>query len=86
LKQSSKYTLDRFEGDLAVLLLRENEEIEFNVPVIQLPVSSQKGDILEIQFDDIGDIEAVKFLKVETEAAKRKAKSLLSKLLEKNSL
>jgi hypothetical protein len=84
LKQSSKYTLDRYEGDTAVLLLRENEEDEINIPSFQLPEGTQKGDILEIHFNDLGDIELIKFLQEETVAAKMKAKSLMNRLLEKN--
>jgi hypothetical protein len=84
LKRSSKYTLDHYEGDTAVLLLRKNEEVEVNIPSFQLPEGTQKGDILEIQFNDLGDIEFVKFLQEETMEAKMKAQSLLDRLLGKN--
>lgn len=84
LRPSSKYTLDRFEGDTSVLLLRENEEIVVHVPTVQLPAGTQKGDILDIQFNDKVEMVTVRFLKDETEQAKMKVKSLLNKLLEKN--
>lgn len=43
-----KATLDRFEGDMAILLVRDDESIKFNVPVTLLPEGCQEGDILDI--------------------------------------
>jgi hypothetical protein len=43
-----KATLDRFEGNMAVLLVRDDESIKFNVPIILLPDGVREGDILDI--------------------------------------
>ncbi|WP_292405893.1 MULTISPECIES: DUF3006 domain-containing protein [unclassified Methanoculleus] len=45
---ASLVSLDRIEGDLAVLLLRENESIRFTLPLSLLPGDAREGDILEI--------------------------------------
>jgi hypothetical protein len=82
--QSNKYTLDRFEGNVAVFLLREDESKEVIAPKAQLPGNFKKGDIVEIQFNRDGSIQSTVLLEVETEEAKAKANSLLSKILEKN--
>jgi hypothetical protein len=43
-----KATLDRVEGDMAVLLIRNDESIKLNVPVALLPEGCREGDILDI--------------------------------------
>lgn len=53
-----KATIDRFEDGWAVLLLREDESIEFELPVSMLPCDSSEGDILDI--DISRDVEATK--------------------------
>jgi hypothetical protein len=82
--QCNKYTLDCFEGDVAIFLLREDETKEVIIPKAQLPGNFKKGDIVEIQFNRDGSIQSSILLEVETETARAKANSLLSKILEKN--
>ena len=41
-------SLDRIEGDLAALLLREDESIRFTLPLSLLPGDAGEWDILEI--------------------------------------
>ncbi|WP_017728471.1 DUF3006 domain-containing protein [Halalkalibacterium ligniniphilum] len=80
-----KYTLDRFvDGQTAVLLLRDNESVQKDVSIKQLPSNVKEGDILEIQFNVDGSIKKANVLKKETDAAIDKAKSLLEKLKKKN--
>lgn len=79
-----KYTVDRFEGDLAVLLLRNGETVQKDVPREQLPDDVQEGDILEVQFSADGKVLDVKVLTEETESARKKAEDLLQKILDKN--
>ncbi len=69
-----KYTIDRFEGTIAVC---ENEEkVMVNIPKYRLPLEAKEGDILEeiegmLQIDD-----------VETNERRKKAKQLMNKLFE----
>ena len=70
-----KVTIDRIEEGIAVLLVRDEEKIKINVPLILLPVGSKEGDILDIAITR--DVQ-------ETEAAKERVSSLLEKLQKKN--
>jgi hypothetical protein len=42
-------TLDRVEGETAVLIAREDESVRIDVPVSLLPPGSREGDILTIR-------------------------------------
>lgn len=79
-----KYTVDRFEGDFAVLLLRENEEKQFDVKKENLPSEVKEGDILDIEYNSDGSIKNVQILKQETNQAKKRAEDLIQKLVNKN--
>lgn len=79
-----KYTVDRFEGDKAVLLLRADESIHIDVERNQLPANLKAGDIVEVDFDSDNNVVDAKVLKEETEAARKKASELLQKILDKN--
>jgi hypothetical protein len=81
--QSGKYTIDRFEGNLAVLLLRANESIELIVPRTLLPSGIEEGSILQVEVID-GNIKTVVYLKEETEAARKWNDEWLQKLVKKN--
>jgi hypothetical protein len=69
-----KYTIDRFEGTIAVC---ENEQkVMVNIPKYRLPLEVKEGDVIEeidgmLQIDD-----------VETNERRKKAKQLMSKLFE----
>ena len=69
-----KYTIDRFEGTIAVC---ENEQkVMVNIPKYRLPLEVKEGDVLEeingmLQIDD-----------VETNERRKKAKQLMNKLFE----
>lgn len=43
-----KATLDRIEGDIAILLARNGEIIRLNIPMSLLPEGCREGDILDI--------------------------------------
>ena len=73
--ENFKFTLDRIEGSTAVLLLRDDESIKFNIPLSLLPPESKEGDILNLSI--VRDAQ-------ETEAAKERVSSLLEKLKDKN--
>lgn len=68
-------TLDRIEGNIAVLLLRDEESIKIDIPLFLLPPGSKEGDILNI---------SIARDPLETEAAKERVSSLLDKLKNKN--
>ncbi len=68
-------TLDRIEGSIAVLLLRDEESIKIDIPLFLLPPGSKEGDILNISIARDPQ---------ETEAAKERVSSLLDKLKYKN--
>ncbi len=70
-----KATIDRIEDGWAVLLLREDESVQFELPECMLPCGSAEGDILDIEISR--DIEATK------EAAER-VSGLIEKLKKKN--
>lgn len=43
-----KATLDRIEGEMAVLLVRDDESIRLDMPLALLPGGCREGDILDI--------------------------------------
>lgn len=79
---SGKYTVDRFEGELAVLLFRENESIEVVEKRSELPQEVREGDILYLEFAAEKLISA-KILEEETMEARNRAQELLKKLRNK---
>lgn len=79
-----KYTVDRIEDGIAVLLLREDEAIERNVPASHLPLNVKEGDIVKASIKADGNIDEIQILKDETSTALNKAESLLKKLKNKN--
>ena len=70
-----KFTLDRIEENIVVLLVRDKEEIKINTPLFLLPAGTNEGDILNI---------AIARNVNETEAAKERVSSLLEKLKSEN--
>ncbi|MEK6289055.1 MAG: DUF3006 domain-containing protein [Acidobacteriota bacterium] len=47
---STKVVVDRIEGDLAVLVLYEDDRVKFNLPVHYLPEGVREGDHLQMGF------------------------------------
>jgi hypothetical protein len=77
------YTIDRFEGGLAVLLFRENESIELLAPRTLLPGDLEEGSILQIDIVS-GNIKSVVYLKEETASVRSRNQQLLEELVKKN--
>ena len=46
-----KATLDRIEGKMAVLLIRNSETMKVNLPIVLLPKGCEEGDILDITIE-----------------------------------
>ncbi len=73
--ESFKVILDRIEEGIAILLVRDEETIKINIPLVLLPPESWEGDILGI---------AITLDVQETEAVKERVSNLLEKLQKKN--
>ncbi|MFT4415334.1 DUF3006 domain-containing protein [Fredinandcohnia humi] len=82
--KSGKYTLDRFEGDIAVLLFREDESFEVEIQRTQLAPKAKEGDILRMEFNKDGILSGVQILQDETDKARKQANDLLERLKRKN--
>ncbi|MFB5660458.1 DUF3006 domain-containing protein [Alteribacillus sp. HJP-4] len=78
-----KYTLDRFEGEIAVLLPAGKEAERKTVSRSQLPDGVQEGDVLEVEWGDDCSLKNAVIDKEETEKRKGRAKALLEKLTRK---
>jgi hypothetical protein len=70
-KSSIKVFIDRVEGDLAVIVLYDDDKVKFKLPLKYLPDSSGEGDHFRLTF-------AVD--KESREAEKQKIDELLNKL------
>lgn len=80
---SGKYTVDRFEGEQAVLLFREDEKIQVLKNKTDLPADTAEGAILYLQFNEKGELLSSKVLEDETMKARQEVKNLLSRLKNK---
>lgn len=47
---SIKVIIDRIEGDLAVLVLYDDDRVKFNLPISYLPEGSRGGDHFQMSF------------------------------------
>lgn len=47
---SVSIVIDRIEGDLAVLVLYEDDRVKFNLPLRYLPGGVREGDHLQLSF------------------------------------
>jgi hypothetical protein len=77
------YTIDRFEGNLAVLLYRPNEDQELILPRNMLPNEVGEGSILSIKTKD-GIIETITYLAHETLLVRDRNRQLLQSLIQKD--
>ncbi|MGP4061492.1 DUF3006 domain-containing protein [Halobacillus sp. H74] len=77
-----KYTIDRFEGELAVILKKGNETIQKDVPLKYFTEDVSEGDIVEKTAID--GITRYIPLKEETKCRNQEAESLLEKIKKKN--
>lgn len=70
-----KATIDRFEEDLAVLIVRGEVPTVLHIPEWLLPEDCREGDIIDISISK--DVEG-------TEAAKKRVSDLIEKLKKKS--
>ncbi|WP_169908098.1 DUF3006 domain-containing protein [Metabacillus halosaccharovorans] len=78
------YTIDRFEKDLAVLLLREDETVQVNVLRSELPKGLEIGSLLEAEIDSEGHVLLYRVLDNETAIVRQSVRKLLDKIVRKN--
>jgi len=74
MSSTMKAVIDRIEGKLAVLLMREDGSIKVNMPLILLPEGCREGDVLDI---------AIRKDEKATVEAKNRSKNLIEKLRRK---
>lgn len=43
-----KVIIDRIEGDLAVVVMHDDDKVKFNLPVVYLPKGAKGGDHLQL--------------------------------------
>ena len=80
---SNKYTLDRFDGEYAVLLLKGDESQQEMINRSLVEGFANEGDILEIEWDVDGSFKNASVLKGETEDRRTQVSNLLEKLKNK---
>ncbi|KKB34159.1 DUF3006 domain-containing protein [Bacillus thermotolerans] len=76
---SNKYTLDRYEDNVGVLLLKGDESQELLVDRDKL-AGAKEGDIVLIETDGDDEILKVTVLEEETKVTKEKVEGLLKRL------
>lgn len=81
--RSKIYTIDRFEKNLAILLLREDETVQVNVLRSELPKGLEIGSLLEAEIDIEGHVLFYRVLEDETEIVRQSARKLLDKIVRK---
>ena len=75
---STKYTLDRYEGDYAIFLMAENETITKIIHRSELNIELAEGDIVLI--DDEQTPIHITLLQEETAAKREKISNMIEKL------
>ncbi|KKB42109.1 DUF3006 domain-containing protein [Bacillus thermotolerans] len=79
---SNKYTLDRYEDNVGVLLLKGDESQELLVDRDKL-AGAKEGDILLVETDGSNEVLKVTVLEEETKVTKEKIEGLLEMLKNK---
>jgi hypothetical protein len=49
-ESSAKVVIDRIEGDLAVIVLYDDDRVKFNLQLRYLPAGAKEGDHLRMSF------------------------------------
>ncbi len=78
-----EYTVDRIEEDLAVLLLRRDETVRYDIPLEQLPPGITEGDILLACIEE-GNVVSVTMLETEKVNQQEKIKRKIQNLIDRN--
>jgi hypothetical protein len=78
---TNKYTLDRIDDGFYVFLKRDDESEQLIIPLEEVEVTLNEGDIVEIETNETGY--RFEVLKEETSDMKEKVSNLLEKLKNK---
>ncbi|MFS0688978.1 DUF3006 domain-containing protein [Sporosarcina sp. 179-K 8C2 HS] len=78
---TNKYTLDRIDDGFYVFLKRDDESEQLIIPLEEVKVNLNEGDIVEIETNETGY--RFEVLKEETSDMKEKVSNLLEKLKNK---
>ncbi len=78
-----KYTIDRIEENLAILLLRQDETVRYDIPLEQLPPEVTEGDIL-LACIEKGKVISVTVLEMEKANQQEKIKRKIQNLIDRN--
>jgi len=82
--KSSKFTLDRYDGEFAVLLEKGNESHQELIDRSKLESYAKEGDILDVEWNSDGTFKEASVLEEETSNRKKDVSNLLEKLKNKN--
>ena len=80
---SSKFTVDRIDGEFLVLLKRPLEEEQILIPLEKLKIQLHEGDIVQLINNNEGTDFEITVLEKETLHAKDEIRSLIEKLKKK---
>jgi hypothetical protein len=51
-QSSAKVVIDHVEGDLAVIVIYDDDRVKFNLPLRYLPEGLREGDHLQMSFEE----------------------------------
>lgn len=80
---STKYTLDRYDGEYAVLVLKGDESQQQRVERSKLESYAREGDILDVEWNPDGSFKEASVLQTETEQRRTDVEDLINKLKNK---
>lgn len=80
MKTNKIFSLDRYEGDLAVCLDEQNNSFDFPKDLIGL----EPGSLFSADLDDDGTLSNILFLEEKTAEVKKQNKSRLTALFNRN--
>lgn len=80
---STNYTLDRYDGEYAVLVLKGDESQQQLVERSKLESYAKEGDILDVEWNADGSFKEASVLETETEQRRSDVENLINKLKNK---
>lgn len=79
----NKYTLDRFDEEYAVLVLKGDESQQKLVERSKLESYAKEGDILDVEWNTDGSFKEASVLEMETEERRTQVSEMIEKLKRK---
>ncbi|WP_298830046.1 DUF3006 domain-containing protein [uncultured Planococcus sp.] len=81
--KSTKYTLDRYDEEFAVLVEKGNESHQELIERSKLESYAKEGDILDVEWNPDGSFKEASVLQEETDTRKKDVSDLIEKLKNK---